>query len=194
MLDAIAVHVLRQRLHVLDGGHGQDSVSEIEDVTWAARRAVKDRIRSGEHPVQRRQKQRRIQVALDGAVGPDLFPRLIQRNAPVGADHVAARLAHFSQNSRRARAEVNGGNAILAGTLYGLENLFRVRHHELAIVRSVECSHPRIENLSAWTPASICAFMYSPMIEASMSQRRCHARGLPYISDLVRAKLFEWPP
>ena len=28
----------------------------------------------------------------------------------------------------------------------------------------------------------------------SRSQSRCHAAGLPYISALVRAKLFEWPP
>ena len=28
----------------------------------------------------------------------------------------------------------------------------------------------------------------------AVSQRRCHASGWPYISDLVLAKLFEWPP
>ena len=32
------------------------------------------------------------------------------------------------------------------------------------------------------------------MTSASSSQKRCHAAGWPYISALVCAKLFEWPP
>ena len=32
------------------------------------------------------------------------------------------------------------------------------------------------------------------MTSASVSQKRCHAAGAPYISSLVCAKLFECPP
>ena len=105
------VDVLREHLHVLDRRGRQDAVPEIEDVTRPAADAREDVVGLLEHPRRRAEQQRRIEIALDAAVGADARPRLVDRDAPVGADDVAARLAQLFEDRRRAGAEVNRRDA-----------------------------------------------------------------------------------
>src|SRR5476649_1619227 len=87
-LSRSAMHVLREHLHVLHRRRRQDPVPEIEDVSRTTGRAREHVFRLVEHPPRRAQEQGRIQVALHGAIETDLFPRLVNRNAPVDANHV----------------------------------------------------------------------------------------------------------
>src|SRR5262249_17788 len=92
------MNVPRQRLHVFQRSRGQDTVSEVEKVPWTAVRARRHFVGRGEHAIERSEEQCRIEVALDAAVEADALPRLIERSAPIGADHVAAGLAHLAEN------------------------------------------------------------------------------------------------
>ena len=87
---------------------------------------------------------------MNRAVGPDPLPRLVERRPPVGADHVAAGLAHQVQDRAGADAEVNRRHAaaICGAARLGdaIEDRLRVRQDELAIVRRVQRAHPRIEH------------------------------------------------
>ena len=83
------MHMPRERLHVLDGRHRQDAVSEIEDVSGAPGGAREDVIRRGDRAVDRSEEERRIEVALDRPIGSDFLPCLIERRAPVDADHLS---------------------------------------------------------------------------------------------------------
>src|SRR6185503_409584 len=76
------VDVLRQHLHVLHRRGRQQSVSEIEDVAGPPADALDDFVHLPEHPRQRPEQQRGIEVALDGAVVADARPRLVDRNPP----------------------------------------------------------------------------------------------------------------
>ena len=107
--------------------------------------------RPGEHVVGRRERaierseqQRRIQIALNRAIEPDALPRFVERRAPVGADHGAARLAQLAEDRACAHAEVNRGHVVAASA----SNIRpRVRQDELAVVARVQCADPRIEHL-----------------------------------------------
>ena len=101
------VHESGERLYVLDGRAREDAVPEVEDVAGAARGATQDLLGGAVRPMARTEEQRRIEVALDGPVGPNRAPRLVQRNAPVGADDVAAGRRQIRQDGRRAGAEMN---------------------------------------------------------------------------------------
>src|SRR5205823_12937848 len=88
-----AMHPLHDRLQRLHRRLGEDAVSQVEDVPGASAGA-------GEHvphlPLElrpRRQERYRIEVALNGTRGrgPDPLPRNVERDAPVDADHIAAR-------------------------------------------------------------------------------------------------------
>src|SRR5437899_6740415 len=88
-----AMHPLHDRLQGLHRRLRENAVPQVEDVPGPPGG-------SGEHvpylPLQlrpRRQERDWIEVALNGAGGrgPDPLPRDVERNAPVDADHVAAR-------------------------------------------------------------------------------------------------------
>src|SRR5436190_20833744 len=94
-------------------------------------RALEHIVRAGEDAVEWSEQKRRVEVALHAAIGADLLPRLVERRPPVGADHVAARLAQLPQDRAGADAEMNGGHTC---RLHPLENPSRVRQDELAVV------------------------------------------------------------
>src|SRR5581483_7544320 len=71
------MHVPRERLHVFDGNGRQDAVTEVEDVPGPSRRAREDVVGGGEDTVERAEQQRRVEIALDAAIEPDLLPRLV---------------------------------------------------------------------------------------------------------------------
>ena len=91
------MNVPRERLDVLDRRRRQDAVTEVEDVARPAAGALEHVVGGREHPIERAEQQRRIEVALDRAIGADALPRLVERRAPVGADHVAAGVAQLAR-------------------------------------------------------------------------------------------------
>ena len=75
---------------------------------------------------------------------PMRVPGLVERRAPVGADHVAAGLAQLVEDRSGADAEMNRRHA---GRRDALEDLLRVRQDELAVVGGVQRADPRVEHL-----------------------------------------------
>src|SRR5687767_14301595 len=66
-----AMHVARELLHALDRRARQDAVPEIEDMSRTAVGPPQHVVRRAEHAIRRTQQQRRIEVALDAAIGAD---------------------------------------------------------------------------------------------------------------------------
>jgi len=60
------VHVLRERLDLLERRIRQHAVAEIEDVAGATARAAQDIVRRGKQPVLRAEKERRMFEELRG--------------------------------------------------------------------------------------------------------------------------------
>ena len=63
-------------------------MAEIEDVAGPAAGARQHIVGRRERPIERAEQQRRIEIALDGAVEADALPGLVERRPPVGADDV----------------------------------------------------------------------------------------------------------
>src|SRR3954454_12465595 len=61
------MHVPRERLHVLDGGRGQNTVAEIEDVAGSRAGARQDLVGCGKYAIERPEQQCRIEVSLNAA-------------------------------------------------------------------------------------------------------------------------------
>src|SRR5688500_284153 len=146
MSEPVAMYVLCERLDVIDWRRRKNAVAEIENMPWPAARAFEDAVRGCEHAVERREQQRRIEIALDRPIVTNPFPRIVERNAPVGADDVAARFAQILQDICCARSEMDRG---YAGAPNRIEDLPGVRQHELAIVGRVESASPRVEDLNS---------------------------------------------
>src|SRR4029079_9364952 len=94
----LLVHVSRERLDVLEWCRRQDAVAQVEDVAGTTARAVQDIVGRGNHAIERPEQQRRIQIALNAAIGPDAFPRLVERRSPIRADHIPTGLTQQIQN------------------------------------------------------------------------------------------------
>ena len=116
---------------------------QVEDVPGPPADAIEDVLGLVEHPARRSQQQRRIEVALHGAIEADVLPRLVNRHAPVHADDVAARLAQLREHRRRPGAEVNRRHA----TRNRIEDLLRMGKCELAIVGRAQRADPGVEQL-----------------------------------------------
>lgn len=83
------VHEPGQRVRV----HGrQDSVAEVEDVALQTGGGVEHLAGLGLHGLGGREEDGRVQVALERLAGADPACGLVERHAPVDADHVRARL------------------------------------------------------------------------------------------------------
>ena len=63
----------------------------------AAGDAGENIVGAAEHPFRRAEQQGRIEIALHGAVVADALPGPVERNPPVNADDVAARLPQFRE-------------------------------------------------------------------------------------------------
>src|SRR5438132_1666245 len=94
--------------HGSDVRLGEHAVAEIEDVARTSARAGEDvtdltrTLRGG------REQCRGVEIALDRAIlPPDARPGGVQRNAPVDADHVAARCCEIFEKRGGAGTEVN---------------------------------------------------------------------------------------
>src|SRR5205085_7791012 len=98
MREAVPMHVLGERLHVLDGGCRQNAVTEIENVARSSAGTLQHIVGRGEHAIERREQKRGIEIALDRAVVSDTVPGFVERNPPVGANDVAARGALIGKN------------------------------------------------------------------------------------------------
>src|SRR4029434_6408658 len=101
------MYVLRTHLHVLDWRGWQDAVTEIEDVTGTVGDASEHTVCLLQHTRRRAEQQRGIEIPLHTAIGADACPGLVDRDAPVHADHVAARFTQLFEDRCRSRTEVN---------------------------------------------------------------------------------------
>src|SRR4030095_7690609 len=77
---------------------GKNTVTEVEDVTRPSRRARQHIVGRRKNAVKGTEEQRRVEIALDGAIAADSPPRLVERDAPIGADDGAAGLPDFAEN------------------------------------------------------------------------------------------------
>src|SRR5665213_581387 len=73
----LLMDVPRQGLHVLQRRGGQNAVAEIEDVSGPPARPRKDIVGRRENALERAEQQRRIQIALNAAIGSDARPRFV---------------------------------------------------------------------------------------------------------------------
>ena len=139
----------------------------------------------------RPEQQRRIEVALDRPVVTDALPGLVDRNAPVGADDVAAGLAQLAEDRRRAGAEVNRRDTAADAPRKSVAcGAGRTRDSP----RRSTCRPTSRTPARRRRPLRFARSDSRPPPSPAVSHRRCHASGWPYISALVLAKLFEWPP
>ena len=107
-------------------------------------RAFEHIVGAGEDAFERPEQPGRIEVALNGAVVPDPLPRVVQRDAPVGADDVAARLANLAQDRARADAEMDRRHVVGRERV---EDAAGVGQDELAVVAGIQRADPRVEHL-----------------------------------------------
>ena len=73
------MHVLRERLHLFERRFRQHAVAEIEDVAGPSAGASQHIVCRREQAFRGPEQQRRIEVALDGAVVADDRPGLVER-------------------------------------------------------------------------------------------------------------------
>ena len=92
------MHVLREGLYVIDRRRRKNAVAEIEDVSGAPARALEHVVGGREHAVEGRKQQGGIEIALDSAIVSDALPRFVERDAPVGADDIAACVAEILED------------------------------------------------------------------------------------------------
>ena len=90
-------------IDVIDRRFRQDAVAEIENMSGTAAGAAQD-FRHAAFDFFRRSEQRdRIEVALHGDVVADRGPAVVEIDAPVQADDIAAGGADAALTSRRCR-------------------------------------------------------------------------------------------
>src|SRR5262245_16196668 len=108
-------------------------------------RALEHVVGRSKDPIERPEQERRVQIALDAASRSDARPGVVEVDAPVGADHVAAGGAHLAENRTRPDAEVYRRHA---RRCEAIENAPGVWINELAVVGGVQGAHPGIEYLN----------------------------------------------
>ena len=111
MREPITVHVLCERLDVIDGCRRQNPVAEIKNVPRPSLRPIEHVFGSRQHAIERPKEKGGIEIALNRAVVADAIPRVVQVNAPVCADDVATRLAQVVKDVRRAGPEMDRRHA-----------------------------------------------------------------------------------
>ena len=116
-------------------------MAEVEDVARAAAGSVEDVVGGGLDALPRAEQDGRVEVPLDAALRADGEPALVERDAPVEADRVAARGGHRAEQVRRPGAEVDRRH------VDGGEHPRRVRGDELLVVGDREHADPRVEEL-----------------------------------------------
>src|SRR5579859_6399586 len=94
-----------QRANVFHRRFGQNSVPQIEDVSRAARSLLQHRISALTQLLLAAKEQHRIEIALHRPGKIEAAPRLVQREAPVHADHLRAGLLHRRQQRSAVSAE-----------------------------------------------------------------------------------------
>ncbi len=136
---------LNDSLDVLDWRLGQNAVSEIDDVPGPCAGSAQKIGNLGAKLRQGCEKRDRIQIALNGGTVADVHPRLVDIDAPVDADDIAAGGVQFAEKSARTRTEVNNGNA---GGANAFDQSARIGLNEADVIFGAERAHPAIEDLN----------------------------------------------
>ena len=105
----VLLHKLGQPLHILHRRFGQNTVTQVEDVSGAPGGTLQN-VRGSRlefFPIGKQQDG--IEIALNRAPLAELLPSFVERNAPIEANHFRAGLLHRRQQRRGFRAKVNDG-------------------------------------------------------------------------------------
>ena len=105
------MHHFHDCLHVLNGRMLQDPVSEIEDMTGSAVGPTQNIEHAGLELREGRKEGDGIEIPLNSDVLPEQGPTIIERDAPVQADHITARLFHQRQKGRCIRPKMDDWHA-----------------------------------------------------------------------------------
>src|SRR4249920_438268 len=120
----------------------KNAVTKIEDVSLGAAPRGEHSSSPGLDHLPRRQRDRRIKVALDGAPRPDPAGGHIEGEPPIDTDDVRAGRAQQTEEFARPHSKVD-----LRDTMNGGESGSRVREDvPLVVVRGQDAS-PRVEEL-----------------------------------------------
>ena len=180
---------------MFDRRRREDTVAEVENVTGTAAGACKHLVSCGEDAIERAEEQRRIEVALDGALRSmrSTRRRAACQSAPTTSPP-ASRMSPRVDPVPTPKVDRRHALAVALRPAHaGDRSFLRVREDELAIISGIQRPTHESNTMTASTPASIWATRYSPMTSARVSQKRCHAAGVP-TSATSCAKFVECPP
>src|SRR4249920_3487478 len=99
--------------------------------------------------MQRCKQREGVEISLYRYVMSHHRPGLIEMDAPVDSDDIAARCSHLTQHRRGPRAEMNHRHAL---PFQSLENQLDMRQHIFDIVADREAAHPTVEQLNCLRP------------------------------------------
>src|SRR4030042_2845763 len=144
---------VNQRSYIFDRRVGQNSMSEIEDVTRSTSNAIKNSLNLLLNQIPRSQQNNRIEVSLYRHVTPNTGPSLPDIHAPIHPNHISSCVFHEFQKGRVGSGEMNERNALIDT----VDHPLRIRKHIFLIVSWTQTTYPRIEELHGlWNRRQTC--------------------------------------
>ena len=125
------------------GSFGQHPVTQVEYVAAGASRPTKDLPRLRPHVAGRAEKDRGIEVPLDGELSARHFPGFIDGDAPIDAQHVDPRPGHQGQQVACIEAEEDARD----GRVERGEESLHMRQSIALVVCGGERADPTVEDL-----------------------------------------------
>jgi len=119
-------------------------VAEIEDVTGSSGGATKNIFSARLQFLPVGEEQNGIEIALNATAVAESAPAVVERDAPIEANHFRSRFVHRGQQRRAVGTEINDGRS---RRLQSFHQVRDVRQNVAAIVFHAETSHPAVENL-----------------------------------------------
>ena len=141
------MHIVDYTSHLIWRCVGQDAVPKIKDMSRAAIGSIKNIIDLKFEFAPGRQQKNGIQIPLDRSIVADAIPGLVNRQAPVDADDIAAAGSYFFEIGCGPRTKVDSrhASAFEHGEEFGV-----VRSNETRIVGlSQSQPSPRLRAISS---------------------------------------------
>ncbi len=136
------MHKLHQRRHMLHRRLRQNAVPQVEDMSGATAGPLQHICGPAFDLGEGGEQRYRVQVALDGDVVAQPAPGIVQVDAPIDADYIAAGLLHQLQHPVGVGPKVDDWHT---GAPRSLDHLPRVGQHVFLVVAGAERADPRIE-------------------------------------------------
>ena len=150
---AVSAYFVYQGSNRIDWRSRQDAVAEIEDVPGRGAERIEHTPRGRAHLLGRRKERHRIEISLQrNAAGGDAA-RFARIACPIESDHLSAARHHRVEPRIAAFGEENPWDA-----RNRIQNLARIGEREHLVVVVRERAAQVSNSITAWAPASICAF------------------------------------